>query len=165
MSGTIAITRNGSRVPVGIQSRGLSGLGRYLTATELVAFMFRHPATAYRIAATKAVIHAGMYNHLNNESWWNDMAYAYGFDPKIGLIPTYGLTVDDSQLGRVTIFPAINDVLLTVNNPPYSPGNTNNPYPGSDEEIDWQGPTIPQVGLGLGALALLGVGLLMISRR
>ena len=92
------------------------------------------------------------------------MAWAYGFDPKIGLIPTYGLTVDDSVLGRVTIFPTPTDVLLTTNNPAYNPGNTNYPYPGSGDPGEWQGPTVPQIGFGLGALALLGIGLLAVSR-
>lgn len=164
---SLALTRYGTPVTVGMRYRGfagLSALGRYLTGLELTGFLFRHPLIATRISATKVVIAAGMYANINNASWWNDFAWFYGFDPKVGLIPTYGLTVNDSTLGRVTVFPSEHDVLLTTDNPVYNPGNTNNPYPGDIDPSEWQGPSLPQIGFGLGALAILGIGLWAVSR-
>jgi hypothetical protein len=143
---------------------------RFLTATELASFSIRHPLIATRVAATKAAIVAGYYDFINEPSWWNNEAYALGFDPSVILLPTYGETVQDDVYGPVVIQPAPNGQIYFNADPPpeFNPMNTNAPYPGSNEPVEWQGPalpTIPEINFGLGTIAVIVIGLVILTRK
>jgi hypothetical protein len=92
---------------------------RLLTYVERADFLVRHPMVATQVSETKSAIVIGIYDWDYNpaEQW------------KIpGIIAPWGMQVDDSVYGIVTIFPARNgeiyfsgfsEYLPAINNPEY----------------------------------------------
>ena len=82
----------------------LSGMGlnttnmtRQLSSAEIAGFLFRHPVVAAQIAETEAFMKSGFYDYDYNP------ATQWRFP---GVIPPWGMQVEDSYYGLVTIFPA-----------------------------------------------------------
>lgn len=63
-----------------------------LSNAQVASFLLRHPVTAFEIGETQAAIDSGVYD-------W-DYVGLWRFP---GLIPPYGVQVDDSQYGMVTV--------------------------------------------------------------
>jgi hypothetical protein len=68
---------------------------RYLTDSEVNAFLLRHPVTAATVAATLALLKTGAYDFDN--SGWNT-------NPP-GVLPPWGMSVPDSVFTNVVLFP------------------------------------------------------------
>lgn len=104
----------------------LNGMGEVtrphaLTNAEANRFLYRHPATAAEIAETEAFMFAGLYDYdYNPMTEWKFP----------GVIPPWGMQVDDAEFLTVTIFPARDGTwrysgftpeLGDINDPPYEP--------------------------------------------
>ena len=117
---------------------------RPLTTIETASFLLRHPFVSARIAETEAFMKIGQYDW--GWEWW----------PKVvvpGVIPPWGLQVQDSEFNLVTVFPTkatgwrytgFSPVLGDINKPPYE----SQPEPFS---------FVPLAGLGV--IAALGLGI------
>lgn len=138
---------------------------RYLTSVEIAAFLGRHPFVAQRVAATKALLLAGLLEDVNEPGAWDNMAAYYGFDPVIGYVPTQGEAVQDQVWGTVLIDPAPNGTIYfnvddagtgrmpnpgTINQPTYEPP----PDPNQPTLYDYAW-IVGVVVVGLAALAFL----------
>lgn len=134
-------------------------MSRLLTSTEQISFLSRHPVIATRVAATKAVLAAGFYDDLDQPSWWNDEAWAFGFDPSVFLIPSYGIQVQDSTLGEVLIDPAPNGNIYFNTELDSRQGTRNLPYYQSPNPPGYVPPALTDLawilGLAIGGAILL----------
>lgn len=137
-------------------SLGAFGLAsRPMTSGEIANFLFRHPVVAARIAETEAIMNVGRYD------WDYNPATGWPFP---GLIPPWGLQVDDSSYGLVTVFPArdgswrytaFSAVDLGADKPGYI--SPKGPCPAGTAEIAGLCvPSAPSFG-SIGAFLLLGV--------
>lgn len=105
---------------------------RALTDGETLGFLFRHPTIAARIEEFTTIVNQVGYDQAPKPpGGWNPLDYDvldYWLNQLPGWIPAWGLRVDDSVLGPVTIFPdAVGNLHYTagdspagdINKPPY----------------------------------------------
>lgn len=95
-----------------------------LSYFQVGAFLARHPAVGAQVAETKTAILAGLYD--------------WGYNPATqwripGVIPPWGLQVEDSEFGRVTVFPAKDGTI-------YYTAGSSELY---TDKPDYQSPTYP----------------------
>jgi hypothetical protein len=95
--------------PGGKMSRlpGFAGLGNGTTGAraatyemsgdQVAAFLLRHPLTAATVAATKAAMLVLTPDQIQTPPAW------YQIDVPLGLVPPWGISVQDSQLGNVLV--------------------------------------------------------------
>jgi hypothetical protein len=134
---------------------------RLLTTTEIASFLARNPATAAQVAATEAAIAVLGYDQINTPPAW------YEIDVNVGLIPTWGVCVQDPVFGTVIVAPTANGTMeyngfVTAQ----SCGPVNAPIyqsPTNPPDCDWLcqiGKSLSSdllfIGIGLGVLFLLG---------
>jgi hypothetical protein len=90
---------------------------RELTPLEQSTFLARHPLVATWVSETQVLLTTGTYD-------W----FTVNYPP--GVIPSWGMQVDDSTFGKVTIFPAADGrirfsgwqtITGDINNPPPIP--------------------------------------------
>lgn len=124
---------------------------RSLTDSEINSFLLRHPIVAAEIAETKSVQAAGLYDYDYNpaEEWLIP-----------GVIPPWGLQVDDDQFSTVTIFPARDGTWHYSGYSPEiasidQPGYESPPGGGLSEDIqNFLGAAKVVLALGLGVVVL-----------
>jgi len=147
----------------------VSGQQQLLNDSQIADFLSRHPTTALQVAATETAIATVGYDQINSPPSW------YEFDVNLGLIPTWGVSVNDSVYGNVIIFPGADGTMYyngfvpagidtTVNNPAFVSPNATPPgteLPPCDPTTnDLSGWLCSLQGTAKTALTLIGLFLL-----
>jgi hypothetical protein len=126
---------------------------RLLTTGEMAGFLVRHPLVAEYIAKTKLAIETGVYD-------WTQKLPDWFF----GMIPPWGMQVQDTSYGLVTVFFGTDGTLYLsgftapigdINKPRYEPP----PVLCSDGSEPVLGVCLSDLSKGLDVVTWFGIGL------